>query len=170
MECSLYPPTFRRPSNGIFDELAERLVLAKHFIELRAQRGLVVFGAGYGFEALDEARWMHDRRIHYWGDIDTHGFAILDQLRVHFPHVESLLMDRTTLIAHRAQWTDEPQPVLRDLASLSPGERELFDDLRWKRLADCHVRLEQERIGFRHLQEALAKLTPPDGPGIGRGT
>ncbi|PIM50411.1 hypothetical protein CS062_25165, partial [Roseateles chitinivorans] len=109
---------------------------------------MVVFGAGYGVDTLAAARWLHARTIHYWGDIDTHGFAILDQLRGHFPHVESFLMDRATLLAHREQWTDEPQPVLRELLQLAPSERELFDDLRWKRLGSGHVRLEQERIGF----------------------
>ena len=33
------------------------------------------------------------------GDIDTHGFAILDTLRARFDHVESFLMDRDTLMA-----------------------------------------------------------------------
>jgi len=28
---------------------------------------------------------LRARRVRYWGDIDTHGFSILDQLRVHLP-------------------------------------------------------------------------------------
>jgi hypothetical protein len=119
---------------------------------------MVVFGAGYGFDMLASARWLHERTIHYWGDIDTHGFAILDQLRGHFAHVESFLMDHATLMAHRLQWTDEPQPILRDLLRLAPAERTLFDDLRWKRLEDRQVRLEQERIGFQRVEQALASL------------
>jgi hypothetical protein len=46
---------------------------------------IVVFGAGYGWEALARASWLHRCQLHYWGDIDTHGFAILDQLRGYFP-------------------------------------------------------------------------------------
>jgi hypothetical protein len=34
----------------------------------------------------------------YWGDLDTHGFAILDELRAHCPHAESLLMNRATFL------------------------------------------------------------------------
>ena len=45
------------------------------------------------------------RAVHYWGDIDTHGFAILDQLRAHFPQAQSFLMDRGTLVEHQALWT-----------------------------------------------------------------
>lgn len=120
-------------------------------------RSLVVFGAGYGFDVLARAPWIARCSVHYWGDIDTHGFAILDQLRAHHPHVQSFLMDRTTLLAHRPQWTDEPLPVLRDLPHLQPAERALYDDLRWQRLAPQAVRLEQERIPFGLvLHEAAA--------------
>jgi hypothetical protein len=77
---------------------------------------MVLFGAGYGFDALDSARWLNE------GDIDTHGFAILAQLRGHFAHVESFLMDHATLMTHRSQWTDEARPVARPAAAL-PAER-----------------------------------------------
>jgi hypothetical protein len=118
---------------------------------------LVIFGAGYGFESLAEAAWLRMRSIHYWGDIDTHGFAILDQLRALFPQAESLLMDRRTLLAHRRYWSEEPQPVLRDLPRLNADERALFDELRQNTLGQ-NVRLEQERIGFGWLGEALKEL------------
>ena len=121
-------------------------------------QAMVIFGAGYGFDMLASARWLHEKTIHYWGDIDTHGFAILDQLRGHFAHVESFLMDHATLMAHVPQWTDEPQPILRDLPRLAAAERTLFDDLRWKRLGDRQIRLEQERIGFHWVEAALANL------------
>ena len=116
---------------------------------------LIVFGAGYGFAALSRAEWLHGRRIRYWGDLDTHGFAILDQLRASFPETESLLMDRATLLAHRDQWTSEGSPTKADLTRLHPEERELYDDLRYDRLAPS-LRLEQERIGFSWVESALA--------------
>ena len=117
--------------------------------------GMAIFGAGYGFEALAAADWLQSRAILYWGDIDTHGFAILDQLRARFDHAQSFLMDRETLLGHRPLWTEEPQPTLRDLPRLRGDERTLYDDLRWKRLSDTPVRLEQERIGFHLVGEAL---------------
>ncbi|MBI2750332.1 MAG: hypothetical protein HYX43_13630 [Burkholderiales bacterium] len=128
---------------------------------------LVIFGAGYGFEVLAGAHWLQERSVYYWGDIDTHGFAILDQLRAQLPQVQSLLMDRATLMAHQSQWGDEPQPILRDLPRLEAAEAALFDDLRAWRLRDntrgvkpptASVRLEQERIGFAWLERALAVL------------
>jgi len=65
---------------------------------------LLVFGAGYGFDGLAQAGWLARCQVYYWGDIDTHGFAILDQLRTHIPHARSLLMDRATLLAFEDQW------------------------------------------------------------------
>ncbi len=119
--------------------------------------GLVIFGAGYGFEVLAEAHWLEHKTLHYWGDIDSHGFAILDQLRAHVPAAGSFLMDRETLLAHRAHWTEEGSPVRRDLIRLTPSEAALYDDLRADRLGHA-LRLEQERIGFRWVQGALDTL------------
>jgi hypothetical protein len=116
---------------------------------------LVVFGSGYGFDALAHAHWLSRCALHYWGDIDTHGFAILDQLRARHPHATSFLMDRQTLLDHRPQWTDEPQPTQRDLSRLTPAEGSLYDDLRWRRLRESPVRLEQERIGYEAVVRAV---------------
>ncbi len=118
---------------------------------------MVIFGAGYGFEMLAQAVWLRRSAIHYWGDIDTHGFAILDQLRAHLPHADSFLMDRKTLMVHELQWVSEPHPLRRDLARLSTEERALFDDLRDNRIRRA-VRLEQERIGFSWVKTALKSL------------
>ncbi|MDO9224462.1 MAG: DUF3322 domain-containing protein [Pseudomonadota bacterium] len=118
---------------------------------------LVIFGAGYGFEPLAEARWLRERDIFYWGDLDSHGFAILNQLRGHFPHVRSLLMDRATLMAHRPLWGQEATPTRRELGRLQPDEAGLYDDLRHDRIAPA-LRLEQERIAYAWVQAALAGL------------
>lgn len=127
---------------------------------------LVIFGAGYGFEGLAGVHWLHGCSLYYWGDIDTHGFAILDQLRARLPQVQSVLMDRATLMAHQSQWGEEPQPLLRDLLRLDAAEAALFDDLRAHHLrpsrsgTSAGVRLEQERIGFEWVKIALAELPP----------
>lgn len=121
-------------------------------------RAIVVFGAGYGWEALARADWLQRCALHYWGDIDTHGFAILDQLRTYHPQVASFLMDRETLLAHREHWGEEPAPVRHELTRLMPSERALYDDLRFDRYQP-RLRLEQERIGFSSVAERLARLS-----------
>ncbi len=116
---------------------------------------LVVFGAGYGWDALARAEWLGTCTLHYWGDIDTHGFAILDQLRSRFGRASSFLMDRATLMAHETLWGEEPDQVVHDLPRLTESERALFDDLRDNRIRKG-LRLEQERVGFRWVETALA--------------
>lgn len=139
----------------------ERVFITENEINFLAfppsPRSLVLFGAGYGFDALAEARWLSERAVHYWGDIDTHGFAILDQLRARLPHVRSLLMDRATLLAHRAHWTHESRPTNRYLPRLNADEAALYDDLRGDRLGKA-VRLEQERVGFEAVRRAVEGL------------
>lgn len=118
---------------------------------------IVVFGAGYGWDALAKAEWLRRCHLYYWGDIDTHGFAILDQLRSRFEHVESLLMDRPTLMAHEILWGEECDQVVRDLPRLTEMEHALFDDLRDNRIRRS-LRLEQEMIAFGKVKAALANI------------
>ncbi len=73
----------------------------------------------YGWETLARAARLRCP-IFYWGDRYTHGFAILDPLRAHFPDAASFLMDRRALLAHRQPWGEEPGPVRHDLPRLAP--------------------------------------------------
>jgi len=123
----------------------------------RLPDSLLIFGAGYGFEVLALATWLTRCQVFYWGDIDTHGFAILDQLRGYLPHARSLLMDRDTLLAFKAQWGVEENQTRRDLPRLNAEECALYDELRDNRLSP-KLRLEQERIGFGWVETALATL------------
>ncbi len=121
-------------------------------------RAIVVFGAGYGWESLARASWLHRCRLYYWGDIDTHGFAILHQLRGCFPHSASFLMDRETLLAHRSHWGQEPEPARHDLSRLTPDEATVYDELRFDHLQP-RLRLEQERIGYGWLGDQLTRIS-----------
>lgn len=121
------------------------------------RHAMVIFGAGYGWDALAHSLWLKDCPIYYWGDIDTHGFGILDQLRGHFDHVVSFLMDRVTLETHAAFWGHEDKPLLADLHRLDPAEKALYNDLRDNRML-LGLRLEQEHIGFHWLAQQLQCL------------
>jgi hypothetical protein len=118
---------------------------------------IVIFGAGYGWDALGKARWLTRCAVHYWGDIDTHGFAILDHLRSRFEHVESFLMDRPTLMAHESLWGEEAEQFVDDLPRLMGAERALFDELRDNSIRR-NLRLEQERVGFQWVTSALRAI------------
>src|SRR5258708_40089230 len=47
-----------------------------------------VNGSVNGLDRLAEATWLGAKTLYYWGDIDTHGSAILDRLRAFFPYAQ----------------------------------------------------------------------------------
>ena len=118
---------------------------------------MVIFGAGYAVSVLEPLGWLAGLDLVYWGDIDTHGFTILDRLRRLFPHARSMLMDRGTLLAHRTQWVTEPNPSAGPLNLLDAEEAQLYHHL----VADAlgpSVRLEQERVSFAAIQQATLNI------------
>jgi hypothetical protein len=117
---------------------------------------IVIWGRGYAVSVLEPLAWLADTDVVYWGDIDTHGFAILDRLRQRFPHVRSMLMDRTTLLTHRTQWVTEPSPSTVELDLLDPEETLLYGDLIAGAFGPS-VRLEQERVSFAAIEQAVRR-------------
>ncbi|MDQ7002126.1 MAG: DUF2220 family protein [Ghiorsea sp.] len=123
----------------------------------KQKQALLIFGSGYGFEALKQAHWLQRCALYYWGDIDTHGFAILNQLRAIYPHTQSFLMDEKTLLSHQVFWGTEPKQERANLSYLQPEEENLYEQLRSNTLSQ-HIRLEQERIAFSDVLDAIQDL------------
>lgn len=158
-------PVLRARAGGLgdihapFEELAALDLPVRHvFIVENKQTGLafgdlpgavVLMARGYAVDRLHELPWLRAAdAVHYWGDLDTHGLAILGRLRGHLPQVRSLLMDEATLLAHRWLWRNEPVPHRAGIIEhLNTAEQALYRDLRGDRW-DVRVRLEQERIGW----------------------
>nr|WP_262508882.1 DUF2220 domain-containing protein [Ursidibacter maritimus] len=115
-----------------------------------------IFGAGYGWSLLANATWLHQCQIYYWGDIDTHGFAILNQLRSYFPNTISFLMDSEMLLAHKSFWSKEAKQQTGELRYLTEAENELYAALVNNTFGD-NVRLEQEFVGFDKIKVALGQ-------------
>jgi hypothetical protein len=127
-----------------------------------ADHSIAIFGEGYGWSTLAAVQWLKNCVVYYWGDIDTHGFVILNNLRQHFPHVQSLLMNRETLLAHKEHWGEEPSQIRHDLLYLTPEEYSLYNDLRDNRIRR-NLRLEQERVAFNWVTRHLALLGEAPG-------
>lgn len=126
-----------------------------NFLALPERPGtLALYGAGYGFSSLRDASWLLQCEVLYWGDIDTHGFRILDQLRAVHPNVESVLMDEETLLAHRDAWGQEPSPSRAALTRLTADESALYEALGNGKYGSA-IRLEQELIGWDWAMERL---------------
>jgi hypothetical protein len=131
---------------------------------------VVIMALGYGVDVLGQIPWLHHARCVYWGDIDTHGFAILNRARTHLPSLETTLMDEQTLFAHRDLWVQEKvQSAPSELPLLTNEERELYLSLK-NNVWGQQVRLEQERIcwdmAWKTIQRLLYKgsFRPPKSP------
>lgn len=125
-------------------------------LALPERKGTVAFmKLGHAVGLLGRIPWLRGTALRYWGDIDTHGFAILDQARAVLPGLRSLLMDRETLLRHRRLWgEDTASPATAALERLTADEREVYEGLvagTW----GIRVRLEQERIPWAEVLEAM---------------
>jgi hypothetical protein len=113
------------------------------------QSAIAIWAVGYA-AAVPADSWLNTRNTHYWGDLDTHGFAILNRIRGRLLDVRSLLMDTATLLGHRPHWGREDHPLCDALPLLTDAERDAYQGLvenRW----GPEIRLEQERIPFTAL-------------------
>ncbi len=116
--------------------------------------GIVIWGKGFEVDRVGRLPWLADAEVVYWGDIDTHGFAILDRLRAWLPQTRSILMDLQTLLAHRERWATDDRPATSALRRLTITEHELYTDLVGDVLGP-KVRLEQERIDWAWVNERM---------------
>lgn len=115
-----------------------------------------IFGGGFKVSSLAPISWLYECPIIYWGDLDAQGFQILSQLRSIFPHVISLMMDKTTLDTFiNFSVAGTPSPV-RSLPYLTSHEHELF-----LHLAQNNIRLEQERVSHTYaLKQIRVSIKP----------
>jgi hypothetical protein len=117
---------------------------------------IAIMRLGNAANVLARVPWLRAAALHYWGDIDTHGFAILSRVRSVLPGLKSLLMDSETLLAHRTLWVQErEQHPDAALEHLLPSERSVFDGLRSNVWGE-RVRLEQERLPWDLAIETVA--------------
>lgn len=110
---------------------------------------------GHAVGLLAQLPWLQGCRAVYWGDIDTHGLAILDRARSVLPGLAAALMNESTLLEYRDLCgTEGIQHPDAPLEHLEPDERSLFARLK----SDMHLqglRLEQERLPWPAAMAAL---------------
>ncbi len=110
---------------------------------------------GNSVGVLSQVPWLRNARAVYWGDIDTHGFAILSHARAALPALCSVLMDERTLLRNRALWGRETTPYPgAEVPHLTADERAVFENLRGN-VWGQGIRLEQERIPWPQALEAV---------------
>ncbi len=114
---------------------------------------------GYGVDVLDRLSWVAKTNCVYWGDLDTHGFAILNRARGYLPELKSVLMDEAILRSHRDLWLEEKdQHAAESLPLLTDSEQAVYQSIK-RNAWGQHVRLEQERIAWdiawKRLRQAI---------------
>ena len=89
---------------------------------------------------------MKEKRILYFGDLDTHGLAILAECRRLFPQTESVLMDLPTFERWRAFAVTEPKGAEPSPEHLTSEERALADVLSAGRFVSSRNAFRSERF------------------------
>ena len=115
---------------------------------------VVLWGRGYDANEPASLTWLAGRPVDYWGDIDTHGFSILNRVRAHLPQARSVLMDTPTLLEHEQRWGTENDATRASLHRLTTDESALYSDLVTARYGPA-VRLEQERLDWQWVSARL---------------
>jgi hypothetical protein len=124
---------------------------------------VVIMGRGYAVDVLGRLPWLAGAKCVYWGDLDTHGFAILHRARSYLPGLQSMLMDQDTLLSHKALWVSEKeQHPASALALLTQNEQAVYQGLKQHRWGQ-NVRLEQERIAWDTAWKALPQSILQEG-------
>ena len=96
-------------------------------------------GGGFNVSYLQNIAWIKSKQFFYWGDLDAHGFQILNQFRTYFPNTVAVMMDEETLLSFPS--ASGQLAANQDLQQLSESELKLYNHLR-----ESNIRLEQEKI------------------------
>lgn len=108
---------------------------------------IAVCGGGRNVAWMD-ADWLQEKRVGYWGDIDSWGLTFLSDAKARCAHCETLMMDEATLERHKQRVVTEPVPTTSMPEHLNEAEKKLFNQL-----TGC--RLEQERLCADFIQQSL---------------
>ena len=142
-----------------FDKLylhCENIFVAENimnFLTLPYLKNTIAIWSGGGFNIgyLKNIKWI--RNFFYWGDIDAHGFQILNQFRAYFPNTIAVTMDEETLSCFKLAKGE--LAANQNLSNLTSNKLQLYNYLRQK-----NIRLEQEKITQQYAEEKIDLQIP----------
>lgn len=145
-------------------ELVETALPASHILIVENERCLhqlpmlsdtiAILGAGLNLSWL-KAPWLKEKRLAYWGDMDTWGLLMLSSARAAQPHLTALLMNQAVFDNNCGKFAvaepqkAQPEPPL----NLTNEEREFYMELS----IATKGRLEQEFLPENQVLEKLTK-------------
>lgn len=122
------------------------------------ESSIVIWGKGFAIECLKQVKWLADKEIFYWSDLDIQGFQMLAQLRSYFQQTCSFLMNMEILKYYHEFWVNGTSANIKELNLLNIDEQLVFLFLK-----ENNIRLEQERIHqslvIKTLMDANIPLT-----------
>ena len=141
---------------------AENIIIVENhqsFLALPPLEGTwAMFGGGYRSDTLAAGLgWLAEKNVHYWGDLDSHGFNMVSRTRAVLPDMRTVLMDLDTIIHHEELAVEESTALPYDAANLAPGEKQALDYLRERAEGRC-LRIEQERLDFPWVRAQLRRV------------
>lgn len=113
----------------------------------KMDKTIAIFGQGNAVTNIQNAKWLNDINVLYWGDIDVHGFEMLSRIRKHFKHTQSVLMDNSTFESFFENDSGKPTTDSTTL-NLTDNESDLYNLLKTN-----NWRLEQEKIPFEYVNK-----------------
>lgn len=118
------------------------------------KNAVAVFGGGGNVSWMD-AKWLQEKNIAYWGDIDSWGFNFLSDARQLQPNLVALMMDKRTVETFQQRMCQESTSFEKLPTNLNAEEIELFEELNKGIYAGS--RLEQERLSPDYVELALSR-------------
>lgn len=112
---------------------------------------VVAHGGGYAVGRFGSIPWIRGSRVVYWGDLDSDGFRILNDLRVAAPDAASLLMGAEHVERYRDLGVVEPRAAAGRFDLLTDDEQAALALLR----ESGGLRIEQERIPWGDALSAI---------------
>ena len=122
------------------------------------KNSMVIWWAGFKVNILKNTKFLKEKNIFYWWDIDAHWFKILANLRKYFPQTKSIFMDEKIFLEfseYRVFGQNLTESEIEKLKqNLTKQEFELLNFVN-----NNNFRLEQEAINQNYILENLKKLT-----------
>ena len=113
---------------------------------------IAVIGGGNNVNWLS-AQWLKNKRVAYWGDIDSWGLKILSLSKTFCPHIQTLMMDEETLKLYKNNMVTESESYSDIPVNLDSSEKDLFIVLQSNKYNAN--RLEQEKLPNDYIQKKL---------------
>lgn len=120
----------------------------------KVPKSICIWGHGFTVNVLKDVTWLSKKELHYFGDLDEHGFEILSTLRRYYHEMQSFCMNCEIFHKYKKYVVKGVRlngNVVPD--KLTTEELEVFNLIRNAPIEEC--RLEQERVDNVDIEQSI---------------